>query len=104
MSLDGILFTLLALSLLANIPVAIILTIAALQKPRIKVLTVWAVGSWLVAIGIGAYVLAVINAGLGYVIDQSIARAIFRFLLLGLALYPLWWMWLWATGRFRDGH
>lgn len=103
MSLEGLLLLLLTTSLLANIPVAIILTVAAWQKPRIKVLVVWAVGSWLVAIGIGAYVLAVVNAAFGYLVAPEAAKIVLRLCLLGLAFYPLWWLWLFVTKRFRDG-
>jgi hypothetical protein len=103
-TLEGVLFLAIAGLLLLNWPVAFVLTRAAMQKPYIGALWVMAVASTLIAVGISAYVFAVVNAEGGYIIPREVAQAIFRFVLLGLALFPLWFFWLYKTGRFGDGH
>ena len=104
MTLEGAMFTLLQLSLMANWPVALFLTYQAYRKPRVMALVVMAVATWLIALGLTAYVLAVVNAQLlDYAIPRETAQVLFRAVLLGLALFPLWFLWLYATRRFRDG-
>lgn len=104
MTLEGALFVLLQLSLMANWPVALFLLYQSRKKPRVMALTVMAVAALLIALGLTAYVLAVVNAELDYAVARATAQALFRLVLLGLALFPLWFLWLFATKRFRDGH
>ena len=104
MTLEGVLFLAISCLLMLNWPVAYILSRAAIKKPYIKALWVMAVASILIAIGLTAYVLAVVNAELSYVVHQEVARVIFRLVLLGLAIFPLWFFWLYRTGRFNDGY
>lgn len=103
MSPEGVLFVLIQLALLANWPVAVILIWAAHRRPRIMVLTVMAVVTTLIATGISIYVFAVLNAASGYPVSREAAQIFFRLVLLGLAIFPLWFLWLFATDRFRDG-
>lgn len=89
--------------LLMNWPVAGILVYAAWQKPRITALTVLAVAATLIAVGITAYVWAVGNAAAGYPIPKETAQVTFRLLLIGLSLFPVWFLYLFLTGKFKDG-
>lgn len=102
MTIEGVLFVGLAAGLLANWPVALILTVAASKQPRIMALTVMAVSTTLIAVGLTVYVLAVLNAQAGYPVPREGARVLLRAVLLGLALFPIWFLWLYRTGRFRD--
>lgn len=102
-TIEGALFMILTGLLLLNWPVAIILWRAARHRPPIRALQVMAVATTLIAIGITAYVLAVINAGLQYAIPREIALIAFRVALIGLALFPLWFLYLYLTRRFDDG-
>jgi len=99
----GVLLVMLQGLLLLNWPVAAILTRAAIRKPHIWALTVMAISSTLVALGISAYVIAVLNAAAGGPFDQEQLRIIFRIVLVGIALFPVLFFWVYATGRFRDG-
>lgn len=102
MTLEGVLFAVISFLLLLNWPVALILIRAARHRPRIRALTVMAVSSVLIALGLTAYVLAVLNSGQGYVFPREVAQIAFRAVLIGLAIFPLWFLWLYLTGRFRD--
>ncbi len=103
MTLEGVLFVVIAALLMMNWPVAIILIRAARRRPRIRALTVMATITTIIAVALTAYVAAVINAGYGYLFPKEIAQVILRLMLLGLALFPLWFLWLYRTGRFSDG-
>ena len=103
MTIEGILFVIIQLMLLLNWPVAIILMRAANHKPRIRALTVMAVATTLIAIGLTVYVWAVINAATGYVIPKEAAAIFFRLVLIGLGVFPIWFLWLYVTHRFADG-
>jgi len=101
-SIEGLLYTAISFLLLLNWPVFLILARAAWAKPRITALTVMAVASGLIAIGLTAYVWAVANAAAGYPVPRETAQTWFRLILLGLGLFPLWFLWLYATERFDD--
>lgn len=103
MTLEGVLFALIAGLLLLNWPVAFILVRAALRRPRILALSVFATLTTIIAIALTAYVFAVINAGEGYVVPREVAQVVIRAVFVFLALFPLWFLWLYRTGRFRDG-
>lgn len=102
LTIEGVLFWAIAALLLLNWPVAAILIRAARRRPRIRALTVMAVLATIIASALTLYVAAVINAGGGYIVPKEWAQAAFRFVLLALALFPLWFLWLYATGRFRE--
>ena len=104
MTLEGVLFGLLQVGLLMNWPVALFLTYQSRKRPRIMALTVMAVAALLIAVGITVYVWAVVNAGLDYPVPRETAQVLLRAVLAGLALFPLWFLRLYRTGRFRDGH
>lgn len=102
MTLEGVLFVLVALGLLANWPVAVFLSIQALKRPRILALTLFAWLWFIVTLGVTAYVLAVINAQLGYPVPREIAQQAFRLVLLALVASP-WLFWrAYFTDSFRD--
>ena len=103
MTLEGTLFVTIAALLLLNWPVAVILSRAAFRRPRIRALTVMATLTTIIAIALTAYVLAVVNAGTGYLLPREIAQVVIRGVFLTLALFPLWFLWLYRTGRFSDG-
>lgn len=103
MTLEGVLFGALAALLMLNWPVAIILVRAALQRPRIRALTVMATITTIIAISLTSYVFAVVNAGSGYVFPREVAQAVIRSAFVALALFAPWFLWLYRTGRFRDG-
>lgn len=102
MTVEGVLFAVLTVCLMMNWPVAVILAAAAYHRPRIMALTVMAVSATLIASGLSAYVLAVVNAEAGFPIPRETAQVVLRGVLLALALFPLWFLWLYRTGRFRD--
>lgn len=102
MTLEGILFFAIAVALMMNWPVAGLLVWQAWKRPRIMALTVMAVSSVLIAGGLTAYVFAVINAAAAYPVPRELAQIWLRAILLGLALFPFWFLWLFLTGRFRD--
>lgn len=102
MTLEGVLFVVIAGLLMLNWPVAAILIRAAHRRPRIRALTVMATITTLIAVALTAYVFAVINAGTGYVLPREVAQVVIRAVFLALALFPLWFLWLYRTGRFRD--
>lgn len=104
LGIAGVLLALLQVALLANIPVAVILWLAVYQgrgKKDGPALIVMAVLTTLVAVALLAYVAAVVNAGLDYIVPREAAQIVLRSVLLGLALFPLWFLWLFLTGRFR---
>lgn len=102
-TLEGTLFVCIAGLLLMNWPVAVILIRAARKRPRIRALTVMAILTTLIATALSAYVFTVVNAGAGYALPREVAQIITRGVFVGLALFPLWFLWLYRTGRFRDG-
>ncbi len=102
MTIEGALFACIAGLLLLNWPVAIILIRASIRRPRIQALSVMATLTTLIATALTVYVVAVINVGAGYVFPREVAQVIMRLVFLGLALFPLWFLWLYRTGRFRD--
>lgn len=103
MTIEGILFGLIAAMLLLNWPVALILVRAAARRPGIRALTVMATLTTIIAFALTAYVIAVVNAGQGYLFPREVAQITIRVVFLALALFPLWFLWLYRTGRFRDG-
>lgn len=103
MTLEGLLFVGLCSGLMLNWPVALVLARAAWQRPRIMALTVSAVSAVLIAAGLTVYVLAVANASWDYPVPRETAQVGLRLVLMGLALFPVWFLWLYRTGRFRDG-
>lgn len=102
MTVEGILFVVIQLSLLLNWPVAGILIFAARRKPPIRALQVMAVSSTLIAAGLTVYVWAVVNSALGYLIPKEAAQIVFRAVLIALAAFPIWFLWLFLTNRFKD--
>jgi hypothetical protein len=102
-TLEGLLFVVIAGLLMLNWPVAVILIRAALHRPRIRALTVMATITTIIAVALTAYVLAVVNAGSGYVLPREIAQIVIRGVFVTLALFPVWFLWLYRTGRFHDG-
>jgi hypothetical protein len=102
-TLEGLLFVGLIAGLMLNWPVAVILWWAALHPPRIRALMVMAVSATLIAVGLTVYVLAVLNSAAGYIVPRESAQVALRAVLLGLALFPIWFLWLYLTRRFDDG-
>lgn len=103
MTIEGVLFILVQVMLLLNWPVTIILARAARIRPRIRVLTTMAVLSCLISVCLTIYVWAVLNSVFGFPISREVGQAILRMGLIGLGIFPIWFLWLYLTGRFRDG-
>lgn len=103
MTIETALLGALALMLALNVPVTAILIRAALVRPRIRFLTTSATLSALITATVMVYVGAVANREFRAPFNEDLARIILRVVLLALAAYPLWWLWLYFTGRFRDG-
>ncbi len=103
MTVAGALFGVIAVLLLLNWPVAIILARAALRRPRIRALTVMATLTSIIALALTTYVFATLNAGVGYRFPRELVAVVMRAVFLALALFPLWFLWLYRTGRFSDG-
>lgn len=102
MSVGDLLLTALVVAAVPNWIVAFILTRAALRKPRIRFLTMTAALSDLIAIIVGLYVLAVLNARADYIVSVELARVILRSTLLVLAAFPIYWLRVYYTRGFRD--
>jgi hypothetical protein len=85
-----------------NWPVAFYLVRASRRDPRILSLRERAGYAILIATLTTVYVGVTINSELGYpVFDIYDGRAIVRFGVLIIGLYPLWWLWSYLTNRFR---
>ena len=84
-------------------PMAVILVIAALRRPHIWALTIMALATTAIALGISAYQFAVANAAAGYPVPQDISRTILRLAFIAIEILPLLFFWVYRTGRFRDG-
>lgn len=89
--------------LLLNWPVAFILIRAARRPPKIMALNVMAAGAFAIALSITAYQLAVANVAAGYPVPQDVARTVLRLVLLVLEVLPVGFLWIYMTGRFKDG-
>jgi len=101
-SIDAILLAFLTIAAPVITIVAVIQVTAALRRPRIQFLTTTATLTSLIALLIVAYVIFVGNGLLGQPLNSSVMRTVFRVALVGLAAYPIWWAWLYRTGRFDD--
>ena len=106
MSLQGLSDVLLNISLLLlvfDVPVAVILIRAAYQRPRIWALTLMAIASSGIALLVIAYVVAALNNVAGSPLSVDVLRVLFRFSAVVLALFPPMFLYVYSTGRFRDG-
>jgi hypothetical protein len=103
MTLSDVLLNLSAALLVLDIPVAFILTRAAIRKPHIWALSLFAVASIGIAILIVSYIAAATNALLGYPVPRELSQLGFRFAALVLGIFPPAFLWVYRTGRFRDG-
>lgn len=84
-------------------PMSAILVMAALKRPHIWALTIMAMTTVAITVGISAYQFAVANAAAGYPVSQDVARTILRLSLILIEALPLVFFWVYKTGRFRDG-
>lgn len=89
--------------LILDVPVAWILVRAAWKKPHIWALTLMAIVSVGIAILVLVYLLAVANTAAGYPIPKEAAQVGFRLAALVMALFPPLFLFVYRTGRFRDG-
>lgn len=83
--------------------VAWILTRAAWEKPRIWSLLIMALTADAIVILEFVTALSIANAGAGYFVPQELARFGFRLAANFVGLIPLLFLWVYRTGRFRDG-
>lgn len=70
-------------------PMAVLLIVAAIRKPYIPALTIMAIATAAIALGVSAYQFAVLNMFAGYPVDQEVARTILRAALLGVEAVPV---------------
>ena len=103
MTIEGVLFVLLLASLPGDWLVFGILLREARQRPFIRALSLMTLISGLISLGLTAYVLAVLNAGFGYPLPKELGQTGLRTALAGFAVFPYLFLWLYRTGRFRDG-
>jgi hypothetical protein len=83
-------------------PAASLLLRAARRNPDIKALRERAALAVVIAVALTVYAFAAFNAMFGYPAwglaeGQLIARACFA----AIGLFPLYWLWLYLSGRFR---
>lgn len=103
MSLPDILLNLSAFSLVWILPIAVLLTRVAMQRPHYWALTLFALLTVGIALLEAAYIAAATNAFLGYPIPKEVAQVGFRLSALVVAMFPPIFWWVYKTGRFRDG-
>ena len=103
MTLEGVLFVLLIVSLPGDWIVFGILVTESVKKPYVAALSLMTFLAGLIALGLTAYVLAVFNSSLGYILPKEIGQIGLRTALAGFAVFPYLFLWLYRTGRFRDG-
>lgn len=96
------LFLLQQVLLIGLYPMSAILVLAAAKRPHIWALTIMAMATVAITVGISAYQFAVVNAAAGYPVDQETARTILRLALIGIEALPLVFFWVYRTRRFRD--
>lgn len=89
---------------LVNWPVAITLLRLSLRRPRIRALSERAFLAFLIAVMTTGYSVVVVNSSTGYhVMDRDTGRNVVRLFVVLIGLYPIWWLWAYYTGRFKDG-
>lgn len=103
MSSEGLTFAALIMSIPLSWAVSIVLIVPAARRPRIRFLTVMTVLSVILSVLLTAYVWAVFNAAAGYVVSADIAKTALRICFLALPFFQVWFLFLYATGRFKDG-
>ena len=103
MTFEGALFVLLVVSVPADWIVFAVLLREAKEKPYIKALLLMTLSTGLIALGLSAYLLAVVNATFGYLLPKETAQVTLRAAFIGFAVFPFLFLWLYRTGRFRDG-
>lgn len=99
---DVLLLPLYALAFLVP-AVGFVLTRAAFQSPRINALTFMAAFVDAVGVLIPTYLIAVLNATLGYPLPRDIGQLVFRVVIISLGLICVYFLRLYRAGRFRDG-
>ena len=99
---DVLLLPLYLLALLVPV-VGFILTRAAWLQPRINALTWAALFVDVVGVLILVYLIAVVNASLGFPLPKEIGQVVLRGVLIALGLLCVYFFVLYRTGRFRDG-
>ncbi len=102
MTLEGVLFVLLVVSVPADWVVFGVLLREARQKPYIKALLLMTLSTGLIALGLTAYLFAVLNAQFGYILPKETAQVTLRATFIGFAVFPFLFLWLYRTGRFKD--
>lgn len=102
MTVEGILFALLPVGLVLSWTVTNVLIWGALQRPRITALTMMAMFSLLLSVTISVYVLLVINAAIGFVVPKEAGQVILRGLFIAFISLQVFFLWAYATRRFRD--
>ncbi len=103
MTLEGVLFVLLIVSVPADWIVFGVLLRETVRRPYIAALTLMTLSTGLIALGLTAYLFAVLNAQFGYLLPKETAQVTLRLTFVGFALFPFLFLWLYRTGRFRDG-
>jgi hypothetical protein len=103
MTLEGALFVLLVISVPADWLVFAVLLREARHRPHIMALSLMTLSTGLIALGLTAYLFAVVNANYGYLLPKETAQVTLRLTFVGFALFPFLFLWLYRTGRFRDG-
>lgn len=98
---DVLLLPLYALAFLVP-AVGVVLTRAAYQSPRINALTFMAAFVDAVAVLIPTYLIAVLNAALGYPLPREFGQLVFRAVIIALGLICVYFLRLYQSGRFRD--
>lgn len=86
-----------------NWPLAITLLRLSRQRPYIRALSERAGLATIIAIVTTVYVAVAINSHLDFALfDAEAARVVVRSAIFVIGLYPLYWVWAYYTGRFRD--
>lgn len=102
MTAEGLSFVALLIGAPLNWIVTGILVAAAIEKPRIRFLSFVSGFTLVIAIVLTTYVAAILNAAVGYPVPRELAVFLLRMIVFALALIPLWFLFLYVTGRFRD--
>lgn len=102
MSLEGFLLGVLYVLAWLNWPVTAILFAAALRPPRVRFLMWATAASFVISLVVTLYSAVTATETLGVPIEAVVLSQATRVVLTAVGVLPVVFLWMFATGRFRD--